>query len=69
MLYDVVQAVLKEVCGSQESHHRLGWSARYRNLVLYADNRHILGRDPYWVQEALMVTVDMFCRVGLKKNF
>ena len=36
-----------------------------RNMVLYADYGWIARMDPDWVQESLVMTVDMFSRVGL----
>ena len=64
----VVQAVLEEVCGIHEAHHRLGWATGESNLVFYVDDVRITERYPDWVQDALLVMVDMFCRVGLEKN-
>ena len=43
----------------------MGWVAGERNLALYKDDGRIAGRDPYWVQKALAVTVKMFGRVRL----
>ena len=37
-------------------------------MVLYAECGRIAGRDPDWIQDALLVTVDMFHRVGMEKN-
>ena len=53
----VVRLVLAEVCGPQEARHSLGWAVGERNLVFYADDGWIMGRDPDWVQNALAVTV------------
>ena len=39
------------------------------NLVFYADDGRISGRDPYWVQKAVVMTVDMLSRVGLEKKW
>ena len=64
----VVQAVLDVVCGPQEAQHGLGWAVSERNLIFYADDGRIAGRDHMWVQDALSVTVEMFRRVGLEKN-
>ena len=44
------------------------WAAGERNLVLYADDRRVVGRDHIWAQDALMVAVVMFRRVGLETN-
>ena len=43
----VLRAVLTEVCGTQEDHHRLGWVPGERNLVFYEDDAR---RHPDWVQ-------------------
>ena len=56
----VVQAVLEEVCSLQESQHGMGWEGGESNIVFYADDRRIAGRDYEWVQDALIVTVAMF---------
>ena len=56
----VVQAVLEEVCSLQESQHGMGWEVGESNIVFYADDRRISGRDHEWVQDALIVTVAMF---------
>ena len=45
----VVSAVLLEVCGLHESQHGLGWAAGEHNIVLYAEDSHIVGRNPIWV--------------------
>ena len=42
----VVREVLVEVCGPQEAHHRIGWELGERNLIFYADEGKIVGRDP-----------------------
>ena len=60
LLGAVVQAVLEEICRLQEAQHRMGWAAVERNLVFYADNGKIAGRDHEWVQDALMGSVSMF---------
>ena len=64
----VVRAVLEVVCGPQEAQHGMGWSEGEQNLVLYADDGQILGRDHIWVQDALAVTVVIFKRVGIETN-
>ena len=45
----------------------MGWAAGEMNVILYADNGRIAGRDNEWVQDAILVTVKMFCRMVLKK--
>ena len=64
----VLRVVLIEICGSQEAQHWLGWEAGDHNIVLYADNGHIAGYNPIWVQTMLTVVVRMFERVGLQTN-
>ena len=64
----VIREVIEEVFGPLESNHIMVWAVGERNLVFYADDRRIAGRDPDWVQEALEMTVDMFSRVGLETN-
>ena len=46
----------------------MGWATGEINLVLYTDDGQIAGREPYWVQKALAMTVDMLSRVGMKKK-
>ena len=46
----------------------MGWAAEERNLMLYANDVRIAGRDHEWVQSALAVTVAMFHRMGLDAN-
>ena len=46
----------------------MGWTAGDQNIIFYADDGRIAGRDPEWLQESLLATVSMFCRVGLAKN-
>ena len=64
----VVRAVLDEVCGTQDSQHRLVYFAGERKLVFYANNGMIAGRDHEWVQNILKVTLAMFRRLGLGTN-
>ena len=64
----VVQEVLGVVCIPQEAQHGLVWEAGERNIIFYANNGRIAGRDYVWVQDALSVTVAMFRRMGLEKN-
>ena len=51
----VVTAVLDEVCRPQEAHHGLGWASEERNLIFYANNGRIEGKDLEWVQGKLLV--------------
>ena len=46
----------------------MGWAKGERNLMLYADGGRMSGQDHIWVQDALMVTVAMFKRLGIKTN-
>ena len=64
----VVRAVLDVVCGPQESQHGLVWASGERNLVFYPDGGRMVGQDHAWVQDALAMTVAMFCRMGLNTN-
>ena len=64
----VVRAVVVVVCGPQESHHGMGWVVEERNLVFCTDYGRIAGRDHIWLQDALMVKVEMFSRVDLETN-
>ena len=64
----VVQVVLNVVCSTWESHNGIGWAAGDKNLVFYANDGRILGRDHEWVQYLLIVTVSMFLRMGLGAN-
>ena len=68
MVDAVVRTVLDVVYGHQESQHGLGWAAGERNTIVYADDGRIAGQDHEWVQDALSVTVAMFCKMGLKKT-
>ena len=63
----VVQVVLDVVYGPQEAQHDLSWAAGEWNLILYVDYGRIAGRYHMWVRDALLVTVEMFFRMGLKK--
>ena len=64
----VVRMVIDVVCGTQEEQHGLGWAVGERNMIFYADDNRISRRDHDWVQDALVVTVTMFRRVGLDTN-
>ena len=55
-------------CGPQEARHGVGWAAGERNLIFYADDGRIGGRDHIWVKDALTVSVVMFRRMGLDMN-
>ena len=61
-----MRAVLDVVCRPQETQHELVWAAGERNLIFYAKYGRIAGRDHEWVQDTLLVKVEMFCRMGLK---
>ena len=64
----VVRAVLMELCGPREAHHRFGWAAGEQKIFFYVDNVRIAGRNPIWFQTTLIDMVRMFDRVGLLKN-
>ena len=68
MVEAVVRAFLLEVYGPQEAHHVFGWAAGEHNIVFYADDGRIAGRNNIWVQTTLIAMVRTFERVGLQKN-
>ena len=55
----VVRAELEVVCRTQEAQDGMGWAAGGRNLVFYADDGSIMGRNHIWAQDALTMTVAM----------
>ena len=68
MVDAVVRATLEVVCSPHEARHGMGWAAGERNLVFYAEDGGIGGRDHIWLQDALAVSVAMFQRMGLETN-
>ena len=68
LVYIVARVVLMEFYGPQEEHHRLGWAVGEHNIVFYADNGHIAGRNAIWIQTILTDMVRMFKRVRLLTN-
>ena len=46
MVYAVVRAVLFEVHGPQEAHHRLVWASGEHNIVFYVVGGYITGCNP-----------------------
>ena len=64
----LVREVLDVVCGTQEAQHGLGWEVWERNVVFYSDDGRIAGHDHMWIQDALLVKVAMFLRMGLETN-
>ena len=64
----VVQEALKLLCSQKEAHHGMGWSAGEKKLVYYAYAGRIAVRDHKWVQDALTVMVDIFCKMELEYN-
>ena len=46
----------------------MGWAVGEQNIIFYAGNGRIAWRYPKWVQEALVETVAMLCRVQLATN-
>ena len=69
VVYAVVRAVLEELCIPREAQHGMGWAAGEINIVFYADDGRIVGRDHEWVQDDLDVMTLMFRRMGLDTNF
>ena len=65
MVDAAVWSVFAEVLGTQEYHHTLSCVLGESNLSLYDYDRQISGRDPDWVQDAMSVAVEIFCRVGM----
>ena len=51
--------------GGTTWHGMVGWEI---NPVFYADDGMIAGWDHEWVQDALMMMVAMFLRMGLGDN-
>ena len=68
VIYVVVRAVLDVVCRPKEARHGLGWLAGNINLVFYANNVRIFGREHEWVHDTLTVMVEIFLRMGLDTN-
>ena len=46
----------------------MGWETGERNMVFYANEGRIEGKDHIWVKDALIATVTMFRRVVLETN-
>ena len=59
---------MAEVCGPQKYHFCLGWAVGEQIIVCYAGDGRIAGQDHIWIQEALMVMVMMFWRMGLEAD-
>ena len=68
MVDAVVRLTLEVFCVPQEARHGMGSATGERNLIFYADNRSIGGREHIWVQDDLTVSVEMFRRMGLETN-
>ena len=64
----VVRLVLLEVCVPQEEPHGFEWAAGKHIIYFCADDGHIAGRNPIWLQIILTAMVRMFERVGLQTN-
>ena len=64
----VVWAMLMKVCGNQEAQHGLVWASEDQDVVFYADDGRIAGRNPMWVQGALILRAWIFEQVGLYTN-
>ena len=46
----------------------MGWATGEQDLVFYADDGRIEGREHIWVQDALAVMAKIFWRMGLETN-
>ena len=68
MVEAAVIAKLEVVCSPQEARHGMGWAVLERNLIFYADEGRIGGRDHIWAKDALPVNVAIFRLVGLDTN-
>ena len=68
VVHAVVWELIDVVCSPQEVQHGIVWAAGERNPVFYSDYGMILGQDHEWVQDALIVTVEIFRRTGLDAN-
>ena len=64
----VERVVLLDSRGPQEAHRGFGWAAGEHNIIFYADNGHIAGQNPIWVQTTTTEMVRIFESVGLQKN-
>ena len=53
----VVQATLLEVCLPKEDQHGLGWVVVEQDIVSYAEDGCIAGRNPIWVQGTLTTLI------------
>ena len=42
----VARSILIEVCGPQEAHHGLVWAVGEQDIIFYANDGHIMGRNP-----------------------
>ena len=68
MVEFVVRAVLDVVYGPQEDQHGLEWVAGKQNTIFYANDVRIAGRDHVWIQDAMLLMVAIFRRIGLETN-
>ena len=57
-----------KICGPQEAHHGLVCEAVEHNIVFYADDSRIAGRNPICVQTTLTVVVRMLKRLVTQKK-
>ena len=64
----IVRAVLEIVYEPQEARHGMSWATGEKNLVFYAGDRRISGRDHIWVKVSLMGIVEMLRRVVIDTN-
>ena len=49
-------------------HEGLGLAVERCLGLLYADNSVVVSRYPQWLQGALNILIDLFCRYGLVVN-
>ena len=64
----VARATLEVVCGPQEARHGIEWATGNWNLIFYADDESIGGRDHIWLQYSMTVSVAIFLRMVLETN-
>ena len=64
----LLKAALMGVCGPQVAQHSLVWVAGEQEIISYADDGSIAGRNPIWFYETLTTLVTMFDWVGLDTN-
>ena len=68
VLGDMVQEMFDVICIQQEAQHGMVWADGEINLFLYTDYDRIAGMYHEGEQDALVVEVGMFCRIGIDTN-